>query len=422
MKRSLPWLLAAFLVAALRLGTPVAKIMTDGAEYLNLAVQGFAPGARIAAPFAYRFAVPIIVHLAGALTGFSPRDLFPLVALLAGFGLLMAAYGLALQAGAARRNALIVMLITASSLFAVRFPLYCPFDVDIEACLVACAAFACYRRGSPGAGLAVSLVGLLFKEFLAAPLAALAAMWILEYIRERTLSPLRLLTLAVVLAAAVFIVPRVLIPVTSSFGTITEYRLTAPSRTLYFSQLRMFLAWPPKPGALLNIALALLSFWLPVAMLWTPSRGSALTRSAGNDRIPLLAWLVAVTGLMTVGGTKIMVFAVYTAPLFIPALAVLLETGPSVVEVVFVAAATALFNRIVLPLGSTGGDPGVDIGFYGAYGLEATDTTAWRFAEAAGWVAAAALVRAWWGRRRDAPARRGAIANPADLPGEQRRR
>ena len=393
MKHPLPWILAAVLVAALRLGTPVAKVMTDGAAYLELATEGFSAGARLGAPFAYRFAVPIIVHLAGAFTGAPPRVIFPVVVMLAGYGLLLAAYALAIQAGATRRSAAVVMLIAACSLFAVRFPLYCPFDVDIEACLVSCAAFACFRRGAYGAALAVSLAGLLFKEFLLAPLAALTVAWLIRYRRDGSLRSLQMATLAVVATLAVFIVPRVLIPVTSSFGTITEYRLQTPSRTLYFSQLRMFLAWPPKAGAALNIVLALLSFWLPALMLWTPARGRALRRAAGNDAAALGVWACSIVALMAVGGTKIMVFAVYTAPLLGAALSALLEAGPSAAETLFVIAATAIFNRIVFPLGSPGGDPGVDIGFYGAYGLDPGDAAPWRFAEAAAWVALAGLLR-----------------------------
>ncbi|HTO95249.1 MAG TPA: hypothetical protein VMM80_12740 [Bacteroidota bacterium] len=416
MKRAFPWTLAALLVAALRLTTPVARVMTDGAEYLRLATEGFSGTAHLGAPFAYRFAVPMLARLVCIVTGASPREIFLLVVLLAGFGLLVASYAAARGEGAAPRTSALIMVVMASSLFAVRFPLYCPFDVDIEACLVSFAAFACLRRGAPLAALAVSLVGLLFKEFLLAPLAALSATFALQYARERSLRPLRLLTLTVVLTVTAFVLPRVLIPVTSSFGAITEYRLQSPSRTLYFSQLRMSLAWPPTPGALVNIVLALLSFWLPVVMLWTPSRGAALLRAAGKDRIPLLAWLIGVIALMTVGGTKIMVFAAYTAPLLVAALAALLKTGPSRAEVIFLLVATAVFNRIVLPLGSPGGDPGVDIGFYGAYGLDVTDASLWRFAEAAGWVISAALVRARW-EGKEQPA---AIADPAVRPGERR--
>ena len=395
MKRPLPWILAALLVSALRVFTPVAKIMTDGAAYLNLATEGLTAGSHLAAPFAYRFAVPMTVHFASLLTGAAPRAVFQVVVVAAGFALLLAMYALALRSGAAARSAAVIMIVAASSLFAVRFPFYCPFDVDIEACVVSCLAFDCYRRGSHVAALGVSLAGLLFKEFLLAPLAALTVAFLLEYRREGSLRSLRLATLTVVMTVVVFIVPRVLIPVTSSFGTITEYRLQSPSTTLYFTQLRMFLAWPPKPGAAANIVLALLSFWLPVLMLWTPARAGAIRRAAGRDATPLGVWLVAIVALMAVGGTKIMVFAVYTAPLFAAAMAALLETGPSRFETAFVVVATALFNRIVFPLGSPGADPGVDIGFYGAYGLDLSDATLWRLAEAAGWVAAAAILRHW---------------------------
>ena len=87
-----------------------------------------------------------------------------------------------------------------------------------------------------------------------------------------------------------------------------------------------------------------------------------------------------------------MVFAIYTAPVLVLIVSLLLRMNVHAAEVSAVVIGTAVFNRIMFSFGSAGGDPGTDIAFYGAYrGL--TEVTAWRFAEVIGWVLVAWVVR-----------------------------
>jgi hypothetical protein len=284
------------------------------------------------------------------------------------------------------------MLLLACSLFVVRFPLYCPYDVDVEAFIVAFAAFACLLRKEYPAALAISLAGLLFKEFLLAPLAVLTGTFVLHALRERSVSQFRWALLTFGLTFCVFFLPRLLIPVTAGYGTSLHYKVDAPSRTLYLSELRMFLAWPPNPDILINVVLSIVSFWLPAFMLLTPGRIRALRRDPGVEWITVILWTLTVFLLMSIGGTKVMVFAVYTAPVLVLIVSLLLRMNVTVAEASAVVIGTAVFNRIIFSFGTVGGDPGMDIAFYGAYrGL--TEVTACRLAEIIGWVLAAWAVR-----------------------------
>lgn len=402
MRLLVPGTLAALLVLALRLGTPLAKLMTDGAEYLNLANAGLTQQAHLGAPFVYRFAVPLFVHAIALATGVPAAAVFPVVAFVACVVVLVGAYRVALIVNPSPGNALTVMLLLACSLFVVRFPLYCPYDVDIEAFIVAFGAFACLLRRAYPAALAISLAGLLFKEFLLAPLAVLTGTFVLHALRERSVSQFRWALLTFGLTFCVFFLPRLLIPVTAGYGTSLQYKVDAPSRTLYLSELRMFLAWPPNPDILLNLVLSTVSFWLPGLMLLTPGRIRTLRGDPDVDWIMVILWTATVLLLMSIGGTKVMVFAVYTAPVLVLFVSLLLRMNVHIGEVSAVVIGTAVFNRIMFTFGTEGGDPGRDIAFYGAY-RALTEVTAWRFAEIAGWILAAWAARRLTRKRHPAP-------------------
>jgi hypothetical protein len=393
----IPLALAILAIVLIRLTTPIAQPANDGIEYLKIASAGLDPQAQLAAPFAYRFAIPLLVHLVSLVTGAAPLTIFPWFAALSCVMVLLSAYGVALIAGASRGYALLAMLVLACSLFIVRFPLYFPFAVDVEALAVSFLAFALLLRRSYVAALIVSLVGLLFKEFLLAPLIVLIGLFFAQYLRDRTTRPLLLTILALVLTAAVFVLPRVLIPVTYSLGTILQVKAPAPSTTMYLSELRRYLAWPPQLGTPVNILLALISFWLPALMLSTPERLRMLWRTLGPNRITVILWVATVVALASVGGTNIMIFVTYSAPILILVLTTLFRSGVSKAEVGLAVVATLLFNRMLFGFGTPGGQLDTAIGFYGAYWHLLDSTTVWRLAEAVGWIVLCWGIR-WQGK------------------------
>lgn len=378
--------LSILMVGVLRLSTPVTRPANDGQEYLKVASEGLDPQAQLAAPFCYRFAVPMIVHGVSVLTGADPVLIFPYVALLSCIGLLMASYVVAQLAGASRGSAFLTMLLMAGSLFIVRFPLYFPYSVDVEALLISFLACVLLLRHSYIAALIVSLVGLLFKEFLLVPLIVLVGLFFIQYLRNRTTRPLLWTILSLALTILVFLLPRLLISVTYSYGTNLQVKASAPTSSMYLAELRRFIAWPPEIGTFVNVLLAFASFWLPALMLFTPARVRSLWRSPGADRTLVVVWMGMVVALASVGGTNIMIFVIYSAPILVLVLSVLFRSGVSKAEATAVVVATLLFNRMIFGFGTPGGELDAAIRFYGAYWHLLDGTTAWRFAELTGWV------------------------------------
>lgn len=395
--------LAVLMVLAVRASTPVARPMNDGFEYLKVASAGFRPEAQLGAPFVYRLAVPLLVRGIALVTGAEPVAIFPIVALIASVALLLSVFAIALAAGASRRQGFLLMFLLAASFFVIRFPLYCAYTVDVEAVFVSCVAFVFLLRARYVAALAASLVGLLFKEFLLAPIAVLIGMFLVQYFREKTVAPLRLAVISLALALVVFLLPRLLIPVTFSYGTFMRLKAAAPSQTMYLSEVRWLLAWPPQIGTPINVLLALVSFWLPALMLASGSRIRVLWESLGSARIPVVLWMLVDLLLMTVGGTNIMIFVTYTAPVLVLALVLLLRPGVERAELAVVLIGTVLFNRMVFPYGTPGGELDLEFNFYGAYWHKLTDATAWRFAEVGGWILLGWAIRRW-GKRKETDA------------------
>jgi hypothetical protein len=379
--------LSILLVALLRLYTPVARPVNDGTEYLKIASAGLDPQAQLAAPFVYRFAVPLVVHGMSVLTGANPVVIFPQVALLTCVFLLIATYVVARLTAASRGYALVTILLIACSLFIIRFPLYFPYAVDVEALLVCFLAFALLLQRSYISALIVSLIGLLFKEFLLVPLVVLVVLFFIQYLRDRTNRPLLWTILSLALTCVVFLLPRLLIPVTYSFGTILRVKASAPDSMMYLSELRHFLNWPPQLGTPVNVLLALASFWLPALMLSTPARLRTLWQALGTtNRVLVIVWMGGVVALTLVGGTNIMIFVTYSAPILVFVLSLLFRSGVSKAEVAAVLVASLLFNRMIFGFGTPDGGLDSEIDFYGAYWHLLDGVTVWRLAEVAGWM------------------------------------
>lgn len=391
-----PWLaiaLAILAVVAIRLSTPLIQPMNDGLEYLKVATEGLDPDAQLGAPFVYRFAVPLTVHGVSLLTGADPLVIFPVVVFIACVALLVAVYLVAILSGASREHAILILVFIASAVFVIRFPLYHPYSVDVEALLIAFAAFVCLFQRSYGLAVAVSLLGLLFKEFMLAPVLALIGLFFAQYLRTKSIRPLWWTLLVIALALVVFFLPRLLIPITYGFGASLKIQARAPSQTMYLSDLRTLLSWPPRLGVPVNLLLALVSFWLPALMLMTRARCRSVWQALGSNRIVIVLWMVAVLALALVGGTNIMIFVTYSAPVLVLVLSLLLRGGISKPEMVVALIATVLFNRMIFSTGMPGADLDLEIGFYGAFWWVLSNVTAWRFAEVAAWIAVAWMVR-----------------------------
>jgi hypothetical protein len=386
---------AALLVLALDFITPQAAPMYDSVHYLAVASSGLSAGAPLAAPYVYRFAAPMAVWMLHAVSGLPALTLFHLLALGAAWATLVLAYALSRAVGAPHAQGVLIMAVLAASLFQVRFPLSEPAMVDIEAYPLIILAFLLLLRESYAWALCVSLLGMLFKEFLVIPCVLLVVVRGRDYLRQPSSRPLLWMLAAIIAAGAAVLLPRMLIPVHAAFGPNFRLELPGTDRTAYLTNLRSMLSNPLAPGQAVNLLLSLVSYLLPALMLATPGRIRNLCRRMGDSRLPVLVHTLLVVVLALLGGTNIMVFVTYLAPVLVVTLALLLRENPSRLELAVMAASVVLFNRVLAPLGTAGGDPLEGVAFYGGWWTVLDATTVHRFAEASGYVLLAALVR--WG-------------------------
>ena len=394
-----PWLASAWLAYACALAVAVAFVSLvsrfanpippqwDGVYYLAMAEPGPSDAAHLVAPFAYRPAMPWLAHLAAELSSLPTLSGFAVVAWLSAVALLVAVFGLARSLSRRWWHALVPMVLLGAYFPHVKLPLHFPLLVDVAAYpLMVLATWALLRRRL-GLCLAISGVGLLFKEFLAVPFAlavlALAALAV-RHRSPRSVARVVAATTAGVLAV---VLPRVLVPVSETFQFVDPINDPASLRLLLLApldELRNF-----------NIVLALVSCWLPTLMLVTRRRlervWSKLAEAGALG--PVLGSLALVLLLTMYGGTNLGVFVGYTVGVQAVVLALLVRQGVGRVEIAWAVVAVVATNELLRPIPSPldGFDAYID--FYGGWSSRVTVSSVARLVELVGLVAVAAALR-----------------------------
>jgi hypothetical protein len=385
---------AFFFVVLLRIFTPIAAPLYDARQYLGMAISGLGSDAPLAAPFAYRPAVSLVARCLIILTHVSLGQAFTLLVLASSYITLVLSYNLARTQGVSRFLSGYIVFLLAASLFVVRYSLYAPFLVDAEAQVLSFAAFYCVIRGKEKLAVVLSLPGLFFGEFLIVPLIIIAVMALRRYRVKHEPGQLwwGIGTIAVLLATVAL--PRILIPIHAVYGANLVTESPVSDRLLFLESIRLFAINLFDVRQVVNIVLAFLSFWLPVLVLLSRRRWELVATVAEPDRSVLILWVILVASLTFLGNTNSMIFVTYTAPVVVYVLSQMVRAGSvSVVELVYLAIVTVIFNRAFLPLGTPGGDPLAGIRFYGGYWNRIDTVTLWRFGEIIVWVGGGMLLR-----------------------------
>ncbi len=384
---------AGLLVLALDLITPEGAPLYDSRHYLDIASSGLSSDAPLAAPYAYRFAAPLLVRGLCTLTGFPAIWGFHILAFCASWITLVLAYVLSRMVNAGHRQSLLILALSTFSLFQVRYPLFVPAMVDVEAYPFILLSFLFLLLRAYPAALIVSLIGLLFKEFLLIPPVVLVVLLGREYLRRPSPRPLAWMITAIIATIAVFILPRSLIPVHAAYGANYRIEMHGPDRSVYLENLRNLLTTPFSLGQAVNLLLSLFSYMLPAFLLATPRRIASAWRTLDDARLLAVLHMILVAILAMIGGTNVMIFATFALPVLVTLLALFVQERPSALELGAVVVAVLLFNRIPFPFGTPGGDPVDAAAFYGGWWRTLNLITALRFAEAAGWVAVITVLR-----------------------------
>ncbi len=352
----------------------------DFALYYDMAEHGLS-GADLWAPFAYRFLTPLLAGAVADLLAVSTEIGFTVWAYVGAVAQLALVFVLAERFGAQGWRAAVAVAVVALSLYNVRFLL---FDVSrpdhLAYPLMVVAVLALFdRRYALCVG--ASCLGLLAREFLIIPPIILEVVLLREALRGRR-AAWRWMLVTFVIVSLFVIVPRALIPIQGS-GQYVDPVNDA-------STLENLIRAPLSERRDFNIAFNLASYLLPLLLLITPGRARAAWAVLAPHRLFLALYTALVLLLTMYGGTDLWRFVSY---LFIPqviVLAVLLRRGVAGVEVIYMLAAVAAYNRLFSEIPNLL-DPYLD--FYGGYDNRVNASTLMRLFELGAYLFGAVLLR-----------------------------
>lgn len=343
----------------------VEKLDSDFQWYIALSEQGFRATPLIS-PFAYRYANPFLVGGLRRFMGIPTRSGFELSAYLGATLQLFGVFLLVLYVTKSRKSAYIALLVTALSLFNIKFLLFDPYRPDHFAYASILLAFYFCLTNRFYLLLIVTAIGLQFREFVVVPL--LSHMMSLVAQREWKI----LLRKVVPFLACIFlalVLPRWLIPVTRDVQYVKLSGLGLVSAiSVPFNAARDF-----------NFLFCVLAYSLPTLMLLTLPRLRLVILEFSREMVLLLAfYTIFVLVFSLFGGSDLMRFMTY---LFLPQalLVASLSRMASRVELVVMLIAVFIFNRLWLPFPAWDSQEYLD--FYGGWAARLNWATAWRWVE-----------------------------------------
>ncbi|HEX8993004.1 MAG TPA: hypothetical protein VF784_15085 [Anaerolineales bacterium] len=349
----------------------------DFRYYIAMAQDGFrTPGA---SPFAYRYVTTLIVHALIGLPGIPIEQGFRIVAYVGAFLQLFGVFLFTQWFTRSTKGAYIALIVTAFSLFNVKFLFFDLYRPDhLAYALILLQTYLAFKRKFVPL-LVVTLIASQVREFNIIPLIAYLAAFLRDKDRPAVVREVSVSIVALILAIGL---PRLLIPVAENF------QFAALSRN---GILRVLIA-PLVLSRDVNYLYTLIAYLLPILML---ARLSEIRRVLQSLPVEVRNFLAVYTGLVLVfsflGGTDFFRFATY---LFMPQAILLgfLVPRSHVLEVAVMGVGVLVFNRIWMqfPQPSQGG---VYMDLYGGYSTRFNGASVLRLLECLGFIGVGILVR-----------------------------
>jgi hypothetical protein len=383
-------LLLIFLIDKFTNQIDILKYDWDFNYYIALSQYGF--NARpLLTPFAYRYITPFLAALFRIVLGVSTNWGFKIVAYLGAFGQLMGIFLIAHYFTHSKKSSYVAMLVTAFSLFNVKFLQFDVYRPDHLAYAFILLEFYFVLKGQFIPLLIATAIGVQIREHTIIPLIAYLLSIVVN--KDWKLLIKNLLPSAACIFIA-FVLPRLLIPVQ---GTVqkTDFSLAG---------LGALVTTPLMVNNDLNFLFTSVVYFLPFLMLFTVKRFKRTLLHLSMEVQLFLIFYTILSLLMSLyGGSDLMRYATY---LFLPNfLLVALFCGfISNLEIGVMVVTTFLFNKIWLSIPMDTMDHYLD--FYGGYGARVNLTTAERFAEFLVFIAIAISIR-WLVTRYDRQKARG---------------
>jgi hypothetical protein len=323
---------------------------SDFLYYMAMARDGFHTAG--ASPFAYRYVTPMIVHELSSLLGVSIYAGFRSIAYVGAFCQLFGVFLFTNWFTHSIKGAYVALVVTASSLFNVKFLFFDVYRPDhLAYALILLQTYLAFRRKFVPL-LLVTMVASQIREFNIIPLIA----YLVSFLRDSNRSTVfKQVAFSVLGLAAAVGLPRLLIPVAENFQFAD----------LSIDGLLRVLIAPLVLSRDANFVYTLIAYLLPVLMVagLTEIR-SVLAALAVEVRYFLFIYSGLVLAFCFLGGTDFSRFVTY---FFMPQalmLGFLVPRRPRL-DVAVMLVCTFLFNRIWLPFPSGPGESYVDL--YGGY-------------------------------------------------------
>jgi hypothetical protein len=380
--RDIAWvvLLSIGIVLSLDLLTNVVdtkKYAWDFLYYIAMAKDGF-NAQPMASPFAYRYLTPLLVNGIARISGLSIENGFLIIAYLGAIAQLAGIFFFTNWLTGSRKGAYLAMLVTAFSLFNVKFLVFDIYRPDhIAYVLILLQTYFAFKKKFLPL-LITTIIASQIREFNVIPLIAyLIASWSSE---ERSVILKQIIFSAVFLLPAI-VLPRVLIPVTENYqivGLSQDGMLTA-------------LLLPLIPTVDINFIFSIIAYLLPLLFIADlKTIKETLSHLPGDQRRYLYAYAILALVLSFFGGTDFYRFATF---LFLPQIILIGLIAPqrSNLQIGAMLAVTFIFNRIWLPFPIWNKDQYLD--FYGGFSLRLNWWTLYRSLEWIGFILLGVLLR-----------------------------
>jgi len=378
--------------------TPEFKQMPWDTRYYYLLAERGLDSHDLIAPYVYRYMNPLLAHWMVGFFIIPTNAALKAIALLGSVGQLFTIYLLTRFLGFRWRASLTAMLVTAFSMWNLKFLMFDIYRPDhLAYALMALAVLALFSKHIFWC-LLISVLGLQTREYLAIPPLILAYFNLEQWWRNRKVNrlPGKLLlqaALAVVVTVLAVALPRWLIPATES----TQF--VDPSNNP--SSLVNLIAMPLDLGRDFNLLFTIAAYALPLLLLVTPARIKSVWKRLDQPVQEMRPFLLIYTGLVFLltlyGGHDLGRYFTYA---FIPQVILicyLLDEDLPIEEIIYMFIVVILFNRLWLPIPIWDMDKYLD--FYGGYAERVNLVSLLRLLEMLVYLGGAVALRAWIRKR-----------------------
>jgi hypothetical protein len=374
--------------------TPEFKQMPWDTRYYYLLAERGLDSHDLIAPYVYRYLNPLLAHSLAGFLNISTYLALKTIAYLGAISQLFTIYLLMHYLGFRLRASLAAMLVTAFSMYNLKFLMFDVFRPDhLAYALMTLAVLALLSRHTVWC-LVLSVIGLQTREHLVIPSMILAIFSLAEWWRDRTQKiPILRLVMVILATGLAVVLPRLLIPVTESTQFVDPSNNPATIMNLIDMPLDLKRDF--------NLLFTVVAYFLPLLLLATRSRMKSVWTRLSTPVGAMRSFLLIYTGLVFLltlyGGHDLGRYFTYA---FIPQVILigyLLDERIWIEEIIYMFVAVIIFNRLWLPIPIWDFDKYLD--FYGGYADRVNLITVLRVVELLAYILGALILRTVLRRR-----------------------